>query len=145
MTPYIIKTMIFLTISFILYLISGDFDLFEKIVESVEQYEDYELDEIFVVIILDAIIFLIYYFYKYSRETTLSEQLRINNKRLELANKEIKQLKDIIPICSYCKSIRDDEGYWNSVENYIKDSSGSDFSHSICPECVKKYHPYINE
>jgi len=43
------------------------------------------------------------------------------------------------PICSYCKKIRDDTGYWNQIEAYIKEHSEVDFSHSICPECAEKY------
>ena len=41
-------------------------------------------------------------------------------------------------ICSYCKKIRNDEGYWEQLESYIKKESGSDFTHGICPECKEK-------
>jgi len=54
---------------------------------------------------------------------------------------EIKTLKGIIPICASCKRIRDDKGYWNQVEAYIRDHSEADFSHSICPDCMKKLYP----
>ena len=63
------------------------------------------------------------------------------NKSLEKALKEIKTLKGIVPICSYCKNIRDDKGYWEKVEVYVKRHSQADFSHSICPDCAKKYFP----
>jgi len=53
---------------------------------------------------------------------------------------EIKILKGIIPICASCKRIRDDKGYWNQVEAYIRDHSEADFSHSICPDCMKKLY-----
>jgi len=56
---------------------------------------------------------------------------------------EIKVLRGIIPICSHCKQIRDDKGYWNRVENYIEEHTEALFSHGICPDCLKEHHPHI--
>jgi PAS domain S-box-containing protein len=53
---------------------------------------------------------------------------------------EVKTLRGIIPICTNCKKIRDDAGYWQKVEAYIQKHSEALFSHSICPECVKKLY-----
>jgi len=61
--------------------------------------------------------------------------------KLKATMKEIKTLRGILPICSYCKKIRDDEGYWSRIESYIRGHSEADFSHGICPECAKKYYP----
>jgi PAS domain S-box-containing protein len=62
-------------------------------------------------------------------------------KELQKALSEIKTLRGILPICASCKKIRDDDGYWNQIESYIRDHSEAEFSHSICPECYKKlYH-----
>lgn len=62
---------------------------------------------------------------------------------------KIKQLSGLLPICMHCKKIRDDKGYWNQIETYIRDHSQAEFSHSICRECAEKYHPdmdlYDNE
>jgi len=52
---------------------------------------------------------------------------------------QIKQLKDLIPICMYCKKIRNDSDYWQNIENYIHEHTGSDFSHGICPDCYDRY------
>lgn len=57
---------------------------------------------------------------------------------LQTALSEIKTLRGILPICSYCKNIRNDEGYYEQIEGYIHKHSGVDFSHTICPECYKK-------
>ena len=57
---------------------------------------------------------------------------------------EIKELKGIIPICSNCKKIRDDDGYWQKVENYIQTHSNAEFSHGLCPECRKNLYPDLN-
>ena len=64
---------------------------------------------------------------------------QIKNAEIELrkAMAEIKKLQSILPICSYCKHIRDDQDYWHTVENYISSNTNSRFSHSICPNCYK--------
>jgi len=59
---------------------------------------------------------------------------------LQKALAEVKTLSGLIPICASCKKIRTDEGYWESLEVYIRDHSEADFTHSICPECVKKLY-----
>lgn len=62
---------------------------------------------------------------------------------LQQATREIKTLRGIIPICSYCKNIRDDQGYWTQLESYIAKNSDADLSHGICPKCAKKYYPKL--
>jgi PAS domain S-box-containing protein len=57
------------------------------------------------------------------------------------AAKEIQALRNILPICSYCRKVRDDKGYWEQVESYFHKHGETDFSHSICPECLNKYYP----
>ena len=64
---------------------------------------------------------------------------------LEDALSRVKKLGGLLPICAHCKKIRDDRGYWNQLESYISTHSEADFSHSICPECAKKYYPEITE
>jgi hypothetical protein len=51
---------------------------------------------------------------------------------------EIKRLQGILPICSYCKKIRNDEGAWNQLEEYICKHSNAEFTHGICPDCFEK-------
>jgi DNA-binding response OmpR family regulator len=57
---------------------------------------------------------------------------------------EIKQLRNLIPICSYCKKVRDDEGLWSRLEEYIDSHTNTRFSHGICEECAEKYYPEMN-
>ena len=64
--------------------------------------------------------------------------------QLQKALSEMKTLKGIFPICASCKKIRDDKGYWNQIESYIRDRSNAQFSHGICPECVRKLYPAMN-
>jgi len=62
-------------------------------------------------------------------------------KELKVSLEKIKTLERIIPICSHCKKIRDDKGYWNQIESYIHDHSETTFSHGICQECAEKLYP----
>ena len=62
-------------------------------------------------------------------------------KDLQKALAEVKTLSGMLPICSSCKNIRNDEGYWQQIEEYIMDHSEADFTHGICNECVKKLYP----
>jgi len=57
------------------------------------------------------------------------------------SQKEIKILRGFLPICSSCKNIRDDDGYWNQIESYIHAHSEAQFSHGICPDCFKELYP----
>lgn len=57
---------------------------------------------------------------------------------LEVALKQVKQLRGLLPICMYCKKIRNDGDYWQQVETYISDHSEAEFSHGICPGCYEK-------
>jgi len=60
---------------------------------------------------------------------------------LQKALEKVRPLSGILPICSHCKKIRDDRGYWKPLEVYISQHSDAEFSHGICPECAKKYYP----
>jgi len=71
----------------------------------------------------------------------LTRELQRKNRALKKAREKIKVLGGLLPICSSCKKIRDDEGYWNQIEFYIRDHSEADFSHSICPDCARMLYP----
>lgn len=63
------------------------------------------------------------------------------NEQLKKTIAEVKVLRGMLPICSICKNIRDDKGYWKRIESYIQQHSEAEFSHSICPDCAKKHYP----
>ncbi len=62
-------------------------------------------------------------------------------KELKKAIKEVKKLSGMLPICASCKKIRDDLGYWRQVEEYIEKHADVEFTHGICPECLKRIYP----
>ena len=65
--------------------------------------------------------------------------------RLEQALDEVKRLSGLLPICASCKRIRDDQGGWQQIEDYIAEHSEADFSHGICPECAHRLYPEVYE
>jgi PAS domain S-box-containing protein len=67
------------------------------------------------------------------REKTIQE--------LQIALDQIKTLRGIVPICSHCKKIRDDKGYWERVEAYVSKHTEAEFSHGICPDCLDELYP----
>lgn len=123
--------------------------------------------EIFLFVIFG--ILLTWYAYFGGFVSNLRRRLRKQNKKIQKAHDEIKieieerkraqiekdnlivELKDalnkvktlsgLLPICASCKKIRDDRGYWNQIESYIRDHSEAEFSHGICPECAKQLYP----
>jgi hypothetical protein len=75
----------------------------------------------------------------------LSVQRRTMHEEKEKALSEVKILSGFLPICANCKKIRDDQGYWNKIETYIRDHSEAKFSHSLCPDCMKRLYPYLQQ
>src|SRR5690606_41865787 len=64
-------------------------------------------------------------------------RLRVAERILRFAT-QVRQLEAFLPICSYCKKIRDDQNYWQQIESYINERTGTDFSHSVCPDCYQR-------
>jgi len=73
------------------------------------------------------------------RVVELQSALARRISELQEALAQIKTLQGILPICMYCKKIRDDNQYWRQVEHYVADHSEAEFSHGICPDCYKKH------
>ncbi len=69
--------------------------------------------------------------------TELWMRLRVAERILRYAT-QVRQLEQFLPICSYCKKIRDDQNYWTQIESYINERTGTDFSHSVCPDCYTR-------
>ena len=90
-----------------------------------------------------AIIYIVFahYLKERNQKDLLLEQAMLARQEIESAFSEIKVLRGYLPICSSCKKIRDDKGYWNQIEVYIRDHSEAEFSHGICPECKEKLYP----
>ncbi|MEA1979567.1 MAG: response regulator transcription factor [candidate division Zixibacteria bacterium] len=79
------------------------------------------------------------------RMIRLQKAMMNNIEELEETLAHVEQLQGIIPICAWCKKIRDDSEYWTSVEDYISKHSEAKFSHGICPECMAERYPEIGK
>jgi len=81
----------------------------------------------------------------------ITERKIAENDRVHLINElqnalnEVETLRGLLPICAGCKKIRDDQGYWNHIEIYLSKHSHLDFTHTLCPECVKHFYPEYYE
>jgi DNA-binding response OmpR family regulator len=64
-------------------------------------------------------------------------RLRVAERILRYATR-VRQLEAFLPICGYCKKVRDDQNYWQQIESYINERTGTDFSHSVCPDCYQR-------
>ncbi len=132
-----IEIFIIFLLSIVIFFISGYFDVLETVLEFMEKYEEYEIDEI-----LTVSTFLVFAlgFFSFRR---FKEEKQINQS-LKKAIEEIDQLKSILPICASCKSIRDDDGYWQNIEDYFSQHTDTHFTHGICPTCAKKLYPELS-
>jgi len=83
-----------------------------------------------------------------NKEIEIRKQTQKGNEKLisELqdALSKVQLLSGLLPICANCKKIRDDQGYWNQIESYVRTHSEAEFTHGICPECAKKLYPDLN-
>jgi len=85
-----------------------------------------------------------------AQQRKIDERKRVEEEREKLINElqealnKVKTLSGLLPICASCKKVRDDSGYWNQIEVYIRDHSEADFSHSICPDCAKELYPDLD-
>src|SRR5690348_18161502 len=73
----------------------------------------------------------------------VTERLVTTNVELQRALDEVKTLRGILPICAYCKKIRTDPETWIAVENYIREHSEAEFTHGVCPDCLRTHFPGI--
>jgi DNA-binding response OmpR family regulator len=76
-----------------------------------------------------------------SRIVGLQQALGVRVNELQQALGNVRTLSGLLPICAYCKRIRDDQDYWKQIEHYLSEHSNARFSHGICPECIKQHLP----
>ncbi|MBI5507754.1 MAG: hypothetical protein HY903_03260 [Deltaproteobacteria bacterium] len=79
-----------------------------------------------------------------NRDLSLAnDRMRTLSTDLEKSLANVRTLTGMLPICAACKKIRDDKGYWNQIESYVRDHSEAEFSHGLCPECARRLYPDI--
>ena len=126
----------------------GDILLASDITAETTLFRTQIIDSIVVTLMTLALSFIILYL-SFNRllgkieklNETLEIRVEERTKELQESLDKVKVLSGLLPICASCKKIRDDKGYWNQIESYIRDHSEAEFSHSICPKCAKELYP----
>ncbi len=119
------------TIMFFVFLIFGQIDLLEKLYTWSLNHEEFEIDEILSTSVVFVFLLLIFSIRRWI-------DLRVETNKLRLALAELRTIKGIIPICAYCKRIRNEEGAWDQLEAYFQSRIDAQFSHGICNSCYEK-------
>lgn len=127
--------------SIFVFLLAYRYNILEEVVDYTRRHEDWQLDEVLIVSVYLMLAFAIYSFRRWRDVQVSRKRLAQKNAELQAAFSEIKRLRGMIPICSSCKNIRDDSGYWHEVAAYISDHSDAEFTHSLCPNCAQKLYP----
>ena len=136
--PWIVLGIIF---SILLYKLSGQYDLLEKLLVFLEQHESWELDEFIILVIFWFILLFVYSIWQNRLLVFAKSTLEKNNEELRIALKEIERLEGIILICSNCHKVRIQDGSWKKIEEYISEKTAAKFSHGICKTCAIKLYP----
>lgn len=131
----------------VLFIVSARFDIFDWLVSQVRAHETWQLDEAFTVTIFlvgAGLVFVL------RRRNEIIDQIRERERaelekaalipKLENALKEVQTLSDLLPICAWCKRIRDDQGQWNQLDTYLQNHTDISVTHGICPDCAVKLH-----
>jgi hypothetical protein len=141
----ILESIVTFVLCVVIYVISSHYDFLESIVSFSHLHEDLEVDELVTVCIFLAFALSVTSCRRYFKLRDSERILRATNEKLGEALSEVRQLKEMLPICSECKKIRDDVGDWHRLETYIKEHTGTDFTHGICPDCVEKLYPELGD
>lgn len=125
----------------------GAFEIYYDITEKKQNLEKMLFTSFVIVVALALCVFLISSTNFVKEKRRLAERKRAENERekligeLQEALTKVETLSGLIPICASCKKIRDDQGYWNRIEDYLSGHSKATFSHGICPECARRLYP----
>jgi len=143
----IIDLIIIVLTALMVFAVSAVFDVFNRVISWVYNHETWQLDEVFTVSIY---LVLAGGIYTWRRHRELIEQVRRRERaeaeearllpELENALADVSRLKKLLPLCSSCKRVRDDKGYWSQVEEYVEIHFRARFDDGLCPECARKIY-----
>ena len=138
---------VLISLAIVVFALSAWFDVFNKIVAWMYSHDTWQLDELFTVTIY--LVFAIA-LYAWRRQRELLEQTLRRQKaeeekaqlapQLERALADVSRLRKLVPMCSVCKRVRDDRGYWDQVEAYMEVNFSTRFDSGICPQCAAKLY-----
>ena len=130
-----------LGVAVVLYALSASYRIFNVIVVWFYEHQAYQIDSLLMVLVFLLVAGAVFTWRRRNELLAeIMERERIEGERAELMH-EVKALSGLLPICAWCKRIRDDKGYWNQLEAYISSHSEAEFTHGICPDCLSKVQP----
>jgi hypothetical protein len=127
-------------LSVFVYAIASSIDMLENMYEFTRAHDSWELDELIPVGLFLSLALGIFAYRRWQDIRVLEKILKSANAELKAALQEVIRLRGILPICMRCKKIRSDTGYWQQLDEYVMENSDANFSHGVCPECLKKYY-----
>ena len=125
----------------LVFALAARYDLAEQTLAFMQRHEHLEFDEIIPVVFYGLLAVSVIVVRRWHDAVKAMHSEQRLNQELKQALAEIDKLEGILPVCSFCKRIRDEEGNWQQMERYIRDRSAADFSHGICEDCMKKHYP----
>jgi hypothetical protein len=137
----------------VIFALSARFDVFNKVVDWMYKHDTWQLDELFTVAVYLVLAIGIY---AVRRNRELKEQIRLRERaeqmteklipELESARADIRRLRVLVPICSSCKRVRGESGYWEEVETYVEVNLRTRLDHGLCPDCARQaMHAFPHE
>lgn len=128
-------------------IVTTQFDIFNKLISLLYRYDTWQIDEMSTLALYLLVAFAVYAWRRHRefvsevkrRERAEAEQARLLPK-LEQALADVSTLKKLLPICSSCKKVRDDKGYWNQIEVYIETEFHTRLDGGICPDCARRLY-----
>jgi uncharacterized membrane protein SirB2 len=138
---------VILIVGVLVFALSATFDVFNRVIAWVYRHDTWQIDELFTVSLYLVLAFAIYAWRRHRelviqtrrREHAESERARLIPE-LESALDDVSALKKLLPLCSYCRKVRDDRGYWSRVEEYVEIHFQARFDDGLCPECARKLY-----
>lgn len=127
--------------------IVGIFEIYSDITDSILHLDELRFRSHAVMFVISLFFLLVISVSVVKASRTITERVKVEAEREKLIQElqdalaEVKKLSGFLPICASCKKIRDDKGYWNQIEEYIRTHSEAEFSHSLCPDCTEQLYP----
>jgi len=130
-----VELVIIFVFMIVVYILAAHYDIMELIINYSKQHEKWQMDELITVSVF-SVFALAFFSTRRWQDTLVSERkLKQSNETLQKALDDIQTLHGIIPICAYCKKVRDDRNSWHQLEVYVSEHSDAKFSHGACPHC----------
>ncbi|MFH1058301.1 MAG: hypothetical protein V1797_06405 [Pseudomonadota bacterium] len=130
-----------LVLGAVFYALAWRHDFLEAMYEFSRRHEDRQIDELFATGVFLALLLLIYSVRRGLDLYHHSQCLEQKNQELSRALAEVHHLRGLLPICAGCKKVRDDQGYWQEVDQYLAKLHDVRITHGLCPACFENYYP----